>query len=615
MFKKLALVLLFFVSGNGAFADSYVAPANGWISVPNKTALAALPFSSPPTIRVGFATAGDSPPVLYVASSSACSLNFGAGDNGSQVKITAAGGGCWNASFSGDGTDIRDWGAACNWATSSGTDDHVAINAAVAYSVAKGRKIIFPAAPYGGGCYSSIGIAFANAVVGGSAPIVPTNPPSGPTLVCPASIAGPCATFGTSISGTDYGAAVRDLAVTYYGTPVSGDTAFLFQGFNTAFDDVLAWNTYDAFTWANGIASHGSWLYTWNVLNRHIIQNGFPEVVIDNLRLGMNGTGDQASSTAFFGITGADPNTLVINDCQANLGSQSPKYFVDFFSLSSQVNGIYNFDNCVVDMSLGRPTAIIHSDGTGTPFRFIFSNSTVNAPAIPMFSLSSAARMQQISIHDDNLFVSSFTMPSGVAVDGFRLANLYIGGTLTVAGTTGSIADISNVEAAGAITISGAWSKLDLANITSKTSYADTATGRVYATNVPAISWTPTLKFGGANSGMTTSGASGTAYRMSDGTVRATFGLTLTAAGSSIGAVTVTGMPYTCGAYGFGQIETAPLFNVSMSGLTGQVVGFAYPSTSVVWLGQQGAAGLTQLTNSNFTNSSTIAGTARCQPQ
>lgn len=61
-------------------------------------------------IRTGYAASGDSPPITYTASASACSLNAGAGDNGSQVK--SLDNKCWLAETptTAGGTDIKVYG-------------------------------------------------------------------------------------------------------------------------------------------------------------------------------------------------------------------------------------------------------------------------------------------------------------------------------------------------------------------------------------------------------------------------------------------------------------------------------------------------------------------------
>jgi hypothetical protein len=80
-------------------------------TVPSNAALKAI--AAPPTgavvYRAGFYLAGDGGAATYAYSTSGCSINTGAGDNGSQVQPTI-GGGCWNKQPQ-SATDLRVWGA------------------------------------------------------------------------------------------------------------------------------------------------------------------------------------------------------------------------------------------------------------------------------------------------------------------------------------------------------------------------------------------------------------------------------------------------------------------------------------------------------------------------
>lgn len=96
--------------------------------VDNNTQLAAIAVSSTwsgfAVERKGFATVGDGGRATYIYATSACSMNAGAGDGGSQVAATA--GGCWLASFGGGPVDHR---AFCG---SAKADYTACINAALA---------------------------------------------------------------------------------------------------------------------------------------------------------------------------------------------------------------------------------------------------------------------------------------------------------------------------------------------------------------------------------------------------------------------------------------------------------------------------------------------------
>lgn len=77
------------VGGTTLATNSALAP-----HVANLTSLQAMSTANSSTyIRDGYTSAGDGGAATYVSSGSACSLNGGSGDNGSQVK--SADGKCW----------------------------------------------------------------------------------------------------------------------------------------------------------------------------------------------------------------------------------------------------------------------------------------------------------------------------------------------------------------------------------------------------------------------------------------------------------------------------------------------------------------------------------------
>jgi hypothetical protein len=108
------------------------------IEVPNNSALETLQrtgtFLPTYVVREGYTTAGDAPPLFYYYSSSACSLNSGSGDNGSQVQ--ASEGGCWLAVFPASGADVREWGVVADNTTDNSTTLQNALNWAAAKSEA-----------------------------------------------------------------------------------------------------------------------------------------------------------------------------------------------------------------------------------------------------------------------------------------------------------------------------------------------------------------------------------------------------------------------------------------------------------------------------------------------
>lgn len=148
MFKRLLFVGT--VLAGPAFAATYPSPIyndvtvqggiNGTAQSANLAALlAASTATHPQALRLNYVNPGDSPPVLYTASNSACSLNAGAGDNGSQVP--SANGKCWIAIPPASGWDVRIFGALCDGSTDDSTPIQSAITAAGSTAV---NKVFIP---------------------------------------------------------------------------------------------------------------------------------------------------------------------------------------------------------------------------------------------------------------------------------------------------------------------------------------------------------------------------------------------------------------------------------------------------------------------------------------
>lgn len=132
--------------GTGAFTtlSATSAPTLGaatfFPTVATNAALQALSTATTSTVtRLSFATSGDTPPLTYVASGSACSLNAGAGDNGSQVQSSNSK--CWIAQFPKGALDVTEWGVVANGAT---TDNTTALQNAWNYGGTVNTDILLP---------------------------------------------------------------------------------------------------------------------------------------------------------------------------------------------------------------------------------------------------------------------------------------------------------------------------------------------------------------------------------------------------------------------------------------------------------------------------------------
>lgn len=113
------------------------------------------PVLSSVVVRDGFAAAGDGGRAVYNYSASPCTLNAGAGDDGSQVQ--AVNGNCWLADFPASGASIRVWGA-----DTSG-DDTAEIQNALNWCTSK--KLIVPPGSFK---YTALTIGAQNCEISGS---------------------------------------------------------------------------------------------------------------------------------------------------------------------------------------------------------------------------------------------------------------------------------------------------------------------------------------------------------------------------------------------------------------------------------------------------------------
>ena len=286
-------------------------------AVTSNAVLASLPSTaSSAVLRLGYAFPGDGPQVLYMARPT---CPYGPADNGS--CIATSDGKFWVAALDG-WADVRIWGAKCDVAGAN-TDDSVALNAALKWAGANNGEVLLP----NSGCRSSatvvapIGANLAGAV------FAPQEPPTGSQIVCDLTVT-PCVEAFAPLSGSTSrgGQTFRNLVITRAGGRIpAGVTCFLDDSFKVTVENVNCDGHAFGFE-ALGRATYGivaffDHVWTCNITDSDVVQNGFAELHVDHARLGCNGTRNyKVSHNNYVKITGgaAGPNTLWINDSQLN---------------------------------------------------------------------------------------------------------------------------------------------------------------------------------------------------------------------------------------------------------------------------------------------------------
>jgi hypothetical protein len=226
------------VTDNGAdFASplGILDSPSGLPHVANNTALSAMTHAAyPAVVRDGYATAGDAPPLTFYSHGSACSLNAGAGDGGSQVPTSD--GGCWKANFATTGLDVRQFGAKCD----GSTNDTTPAQAAETYLESlNGGALVFPARS----CVVSLIIANNNVTVEGVSRS--SEGAGGAKLIAPSRNAAVISVGKVSAF------TLKDLTITSASQQISGALVSLNRTALANIDNVFIYHGYNNMIWTN----------------------------------------------------------------------------------------------------------------------------------------------------------------------------------------------------------------------------------------------------------------------------------------------------------------------------------------------------------------------------
>lgn len=630
-----------------------LAVVNGLPQAPSNAALKAIAAGAYSTVyRAGFNAQGDGGAAYYSWSTSACSLNSGAGDNGAQVAPTT-GTGCWIAQFPASGVDVRAWGAVADGATDAGP----AINTALTNS--GGVPIIIPVTP--AGFYVNTTIVDLFNLIGES--FNPYNPAayqsSGPPftysfagqawLKCSATVS-PCLQLG-QLNDILHAPHAENIVLSMAsGTPGSGTIGLQVAGgynVNTRnigvfnFDTCMQWGPDPATT--SGIAAYHYLTIVGGCATHYFVQNGWPELHMIGGRAGMNGYGDYATAQEFwlFSITGAQGggagvNTTYVTSFQFNpagIGTVACMLRWGGWTATggNPDNEEYRFSDNHFEW---------HGTYSGTATQgFFCSDSTVNqiaglqftgnrvvatsSPSIPpIWNLSSATSWQSSTMDDNTLTgcgTSTLTLPEDTQDLPSNQAIKFSNNTFPCNVTFNTTANgertlLSTNNSYNSLTPIGKWALFSsFGDLNYFGPQGDTATGNVQIGNYFPVSWTPVLNYGGTPaSGATYSTNVGAIQRTPSGGFTASVNMILTNAGTGSGAVTITGLPHGCNVNPVPG-TVIPNGGVYFTNLIGQLYAQMGTGTSpVIYVLQGYSTGSTPVAYTNMTNTSVLQFVVEC---
>lgn len=437
-----------------------------------------------------------------------------------------------------------------------------------------------------------------------------------------------CVTLGTLALGT---ANISGVTIRRDGaSPPTGSVAVKTENQQNATLESLFLYNHDIGVLAfNGLNVWLDKIITGKIGDAHWVLDGTPEFRAVQCRLGVNGTGD-LNCAAYIRMkggtagSGSGPNTLSVTNCQFNQGGGTvADTFLEIKEITNSTNRAAtisfsdcyaeNFDNGITTDSSVVSFARLQIANCQFNWTFDLTN--------PVFLTLDPATVVNEWMIANNIFVGSdFTISSRTINALTMTGNRFVCDvSLTAAAASNSTATLQGNTYLGAgLTLAGAtgWQGLSVSDVFQAGAALTNTAGPVK--NVTVLSplqslgtWTPTLEFGGATTGITYSIQSGT-YQLIGNLMFVQFRILLTSKGSATGNATIAGLPATGNA---GLFQTggggAAVETDALSGLTGPILLRGPQSAeSFLRMNQQGAASTTSLTDTNFTNTSQISGSA-----
>ena len=450
-----------------------------------------------------------------------------------------------------------------------------------------------------------------------------------------------CGTSTTSICvKTNYdGAYFENLTIATAFPPAVGSIGLqVAGGYNSqlrnvnisGFDQCAYWLSSTAA--GNGISSRAiglnlSWCQTY-----YAVQDGWPELYMTDGRWGSNGQGVLSPQPkAMIYITksaqsgsGGGPNSLTMVNMQVNPGGGTTECMVRWGSyISSPAGQTAQFkfigDHFEFLPPTGSPSkkGVFCTDSTVPNVGQLYVAQSEmgfdGAGGGDTFAFDPATAFSNMSIANSFFGADSTTLtfgPGGSNAGTSSITNSYLGGNFTATGDATRRLNLTNNIMNG-MTVTGTWARFTSVNDNFVNLTDGAAHGQISIINPVAPVWTPQVQFGGVNSTMTWTTLNGARQRTPNGGFTASFNI-IAGGGTetATGAMTITGLPYTCS----GNFSATPPYAQGgfAAGVGTVTLLLNNSSPAGIRVFKAASTGFAAVANTDVTNTLSLYGTVTC---
>lgn len=587
---------------------------NGALQVANEDTLSTLPAASFATVttvsRAGYSTPGDGGAATYTLSSSACTLNSGAGDGGAQVP--AAGGKCWIATFPNNEASAKVWGAKFN-----STDDSASLQAALNWAVSSSGSLVLPCG-YG---YFSTPLKAGNGTnwtLRGA-----DNGTCSALVYSGSSTTVDLLTIGeVGSSGDSYGVTITGFRIDSNTQMTAGDALHLWHLKQSRVDPTMSGQSGNGQFW-NGIHYDEVDIvrtpnaYIYGAANDNVLANGSKQ--------------SESWYPNYVGEVRLGQGKIAPSDPQLSRGG-SGQYSQTGIHVAGSVGG---FSVDAVDIIANHHDVLVDNSQTGVQNQTVllgpgtFTDSSIGdnivlndtgSTAVPgfggtkrFFDYGWNACAGCASGTGNGITIQNFTdgavVLAGYAIQGNQGHGIYDEDASAYVSISSSEVFNNNTDVNIASSVKSPKISSNNPTIMSGTAYEPNALTSTLPMYGGPFAFSPAVNFGGSNAGVQTATTVGN-YTLDGRNVRCEFNLTLTSAGTATGDATITGLPMgqdaSIGATGGGgELSYASGF----SGLTGAMaLSMDSGGSNFANIYQWGSGGMSPVTNSNFSSTSALRG-------